>query len=118
MLTMSGLVSGIVPVYQISNVTGASHPDISGDWIVWADGRNGNSDIYAYNLATGEERPLCTNSANQLSPFISGNLIVWEDMRNPTTNRYGDIYAYRSDQTRPCGIPSPAKFGASEPGWR
>jgi len=98
-LIMSGLVSGTVPISQIPNVTGANVPDISGDWIVWVDGRNGNSDIYGYNLATGEEKPICTNSTSQWQPRIWGNLIVWQDKRNAPTSNYYDIYAY--DLSRP-----------------
>lgn len=97
--TIGGLVSSTVPVFQVPGVTGGSEPDISGDWLVWCDGRNGNSDIYAYNISTGVEKAICTNSASQWRPYISGNLIVWEDMRNYPSAENADIYAY--DLSRP-----------------
>lgn len=83
-------------------------PATSGDWVVWADARddaNGNgtldpaeSDIYAYNLKTNEERPICTANSSQVSPSISGDWVVWSDARDdkdgdPTDADY-DIYAY------------------------
>jgi beta propeller repeat protein len=97
--TITGLVSDAVPVFQVPNVTGAKHPDISGNWIVWRDSRNGNEDIFAYNLATGQARAICTDPADQRNPFVSGTLVVWEDDRNRSGNDNTDIYAY--DLSRP-----------------
>ncbi len=50
-----------------------------------------DSDIYMYNLETGERTAICTNSAgDQYAPDIWGDIIVWRDSRNVDT----DIYAY------------------------
>lgn len=73
-----------------------SGPVISGYNVVWVDNRNGNYDIYGYNLLTQAEFIVTNNSASQTSPAISGNTVVWQD------NRHGhyDIYAmvlYGSD---------------------
>jgi beta propeller repeat protein len=58
---------------------------------VWADARNGELDIYMYDLSTGEETPVCTSFGRQDLPAISsGGQIVWEDSRN---GNY-DIYMY------------------------
>ncbi|WP_165394850.1 PKD domain-containing protein [Methanofollis fontis] len=65
-------------------------PDIDGELIVWMDYRNGNYDIYLYNLTSGEERPICTDPADQWDPVISENWIVWDDERNGNH----DIYLY------------------------
>jgi beta propeller repeat protein len=46
-----------------------SSPAVSGEWVVWEDGRDQNSaDIYAYNLKTGKERAVCTAERGQRSP--------------------------------------------------
>jgi len=66
-------------------------PAISGNFIVWGDGRNGNWDIYMYDIsAGGPEIQITTNSASQSYPEISGTRIVWEDYRNGNW----DIYMY------------------------
>ena len=74
-------------------------PDIYGNKIVWHDGRNGNNDIYMYDLgADGKfgtqddvgEVQITDNIAQQYEPAIHGNKIVWEDGRNGNW----DIYMY------------------------
>jgi beta propeller repeat protein len=57
-------------------------PAISGDRFVWQDNRNGNWDIYMFDLATGVEAQITTDPNQQLSPAISGDRIVWEDSRS------------------------------------
>lgn len=66
------------------------NPSISGDRIVWHDSRNGNNDIYLYDLGTNTERRITTNADDQRYPSISGDKIVWQDFRN---GNY-DIYLY------------------------
>ena len=63
---------------------------ISGDRAVWVDNRNGNTDIYMYDLATQTEVQITTNTAGQMYPAISGDKIVWSDGRNGGW----DIYMY------------------------
>jgi len=54
-----------------------SMPAISGDRIVWRDTRNGNNDVYMYDLATRTESRVTTDPGQQNYPRISGDRIVW-----------------------------------------
>jgi beta propeller repeat protein len=69
-----------------------SYLKMSGNHLVWADNRNGNSDIYMYNIATGVETPVCVNSAEQRAPEIFGDRIVWTDFRQ--NGVFCDVYMY------------------------
>lgn len=64
--------------------------DIDGQIAVWQDSRNGNWDIYTYNLATSTEKRLTTETADQQRPRVSGNRVVWQDRRSGND----DIYMY------------------------
>jgi len=85
--------------FLISGGTGLQQsPDISGHLVVWQDDRNGNWDIYGYNLITRQEFQITTDGANQPHPAISGLLVAWEDSRDTPTNIYytwldGDVIA-------------------------
>ncbi|MFH1100427.1 MAG: CARDB domain-containing protein [Methanobacteriota archaeon] len=84
------------PTFHIST---GMRPVISGNKIVWHDYRNGNYDIYLYDLGpdgmfgttddSGEIR-ITTDPMYQAGAVISGNKIVWHDNRN---GNY-DIYLY------------------------
>jgi len=69
-------------------------PAISGDIVVWQDSRNmkvSGWDIYGYDLATGEEFPVCTAPGKQEAAAIDGKVVVWQDER--TLDATGsDIY--------------------------
>jgi beta propeller repeat protein len=66
-------------------------PAIYGDNVVWADTRNGNPDIYLYNLVSGSEKQITSEPSDQVRPKIYRDLIVWEDYRNTP---YSRIYLY------------------------
>jgi len=82
--------SDAIEIRITTNSSDQVYPAISGDRIVWQDYRNGNWDVYLYDLSTGTETPITTNFSNQWSPAISGDRIVWQDYRNGNT----DIYLY------------------------
>jgi len=56
---------------------------------VWRDYRNGNWDIYGYDLSTSTEFPICINLNDQWDPVVYGDLVVWWDHRNGNWDIYG-----------------------------
>ena len=70
-------------------VAGSTAPALYGDMVVWVDCRNGNEDIFGYNIATGEEFQITSNEKDQKSPAIYENIVVWEDNRNGQWDIYG-----------------------------
>ena len=78
--------------FVVCNASGnQGSPRISGDIVVWADNRNGNTDIYGYNLSDGSEFPVCTNSSDQTNPDVdnASDTVVWQDDRNGNDDIYG-----------------------------
>lgn len=92
-------------------------PVIYGDIIAWTDTRNvnltgdegnltlqdvlsSNSDIYMYNISSGEEIQVTNNTSWQEGPTIHEDRIVWADLRNAdlTSDNWldwnVDIYMY------------------------
>jgi beta propeller repeat protein len=73
------------------------NPDIEHTYIVWQDNRNGDWDIYAYDLDKQVEYAICTADGNQTNPSMGmGNIldepiIAWQDDRNGNN----DIYGYK-----------------------
>ena len=78
----------ITPICTESNDQG--DPYIYKDKIVWEDYRNGNWDVYMYDLSTGQEKQITTDPADQGLAKIYGDKIVWVDNRNGNW----DIYMY------------------------
>ncbi len=75
----------------------ASNPDVYNNVVVWQDHRNGNWDIYGYNLTTKTTFPIITNTADQthpaitFSPSLGGYVVVWQDARDGDWDIYGAI---------------------------
>lgn len=59
-----------------------TEPAIDGDLVVWNDDRNGNADLYLYDLQAKEERPLVVGSGRQSRPAIDGELVAFTDDRD------------------------------------
>jgi hypothetical protein len=56
---------------------------------VWDDLRNGNWDIYGYDLSTSTDFPICTIRNSLFEPEICCNIVVWHDLRNGNWDIYG-----------------------------
>lgn len=56
----------------------ALDPAVDGTLVAWTDDRNHNAEIYARDLATGEERRITNDPLVDQSAAIGGNIIAWE----------------------------------------
>lgn len=74
------------------------YASIDGNKIVYHDNRNGNFDIYMYDMETRTETRITTNTANQGFPDISGDKVVWHDERNGNHDIY--MYDLKTDTER------------------
>jgi len=69
----------------------AINPAISGDIVAWEDRRDGNYEIYAKDLSTGEVRRVTDSPLfRDMRPAVSGTRIVWEKCNTVTC----DIWSY------------------------
>jgi len=68
-------------------------PITPGRRVVYADARNGASDIYLTDTVAGGEFRLTDDGADQLAPAISGNRVVWTDLRDTSSgSATADVY--------------------------
>ena len=104
LILVSSTASASITEKWITNHGTASLPAIYGNTIVWQDERNGNSDIYIYDLSTKKETHT-TNLSNQTYPAIYGNKVVWADDRNGGS----DIYMYDISTKKETRITSKGK---------
>jgi beta propeller repeat protein len=58
------------------NVSEQRNPIVNDKFVVWQDDRNGEWDIYGYNLSSHTEFPICTNPSDQEGPTVSGDIVV------------------------------------------
>jgi beta propeller repeat protein len=73
-----------------TNPGGENWPDIYGDIVVWSDYRNGNGDIYGYNLFNGTEFRITTNPDGQGGAAIYEDKVVYVDNRDFNTGGQRD----------------------------
>lgn len=90
LMMLAGLAQALPPsqITDELDTTKAGRPDVSGDLIVWKDNRNGNWDIYMYDIGGGGESPVSTEPHYQNLPVTNGFVIVWQDDRNGTWDLY------------------------------
>jgi beta propeller repeat protein len=86
---------------------GSMAPAIYGNMVVWVDCRNGNEDIFGYDLSTEKEFQITFNEKSQKSPAIYKTMVVWEDNRHGNWDIYGTDISTLSPTT---GIPSRYKL--------
>ncbi|HCN10383.1 MAG TPA: hypothetical protein DIT01_20840 [Lentisphaeria bacterium] len=65
------------------------NPAIDDPFVVWQDNRNGDWDIYGFDLRSGKELEICKGPGDQTNPAVHGSTVVWQD------NRGGDWDIYR-----------------------
>jgi len=78
-------------------------PNIWGHIVIWQDDRNGDWDIYGYNLVTKKEFRITDNEYDQTDPAISGDTVVWVDLRDTIPT----IWAAYMDPVDIADCPSP-----------
>ena len=89
-----------------SHPKGEYFPDIYENYIIWDDNRNGNFDIYMYDIRNGQEIMIINDPHPQYNGAIYGNYVVWNDFRKGEDN--GDIYMYNintGSETPVCTAP-------------
>ena len=101
---------------KIQKITGEgampANPAVDGDFIVWTDYRNGNGDIYLYDIQSGQERQLTSERAEEVFPDISDGRIVWMGNNDGYWNIYSATVGGRAQPTvAPTGFPTVAPTG-------
>ena len=65
-------------------------PAISGNRIVWADARNGNMDVYMFDLAKNTESRLTSSPDFEGLPEIVGSTVMWTRLERTITGDQGE----------------------------
>jgi beta propeller repeat protein len=74
------------PIQLTTDQASQIDPAISGDIVVYTDLRNGNEDVYTYDLSSGTETRITSSSANQRLNDVSESRIVYTDLSPPAAH--------------------------------
>lgn len=91
--------------------------DMYQDKVVWVDKRDGNWDIFMYDLTSQQEVRITNDPTDQFDPKVCGNRIVWLDNRNALPTQHFDIYTYDLNtgvETKITETPSVIHFACDE----
>lgn len=67
-------------IRRITNNTGGQfYPVIYDQWIVWADNRNTQFDLYGFNLLRNAELQLTNTNENETRPYINDKWVLFEN---------------------------------------
>ena len=79
-------------------------PAIRGNLVAWTDSRDGNMEIYAKDLVTGEERRITDNPLRDELPAVGEGTIVWQSCASSACQIYA--YDWATGTTRQISAPS------------
>ena len=69
-----------------TNLYGKYNPAIYGNWVVWADNRNTNLDIYGFDLFRFREFQITQTPEDETRPYLNGPwLVCMENSQGPQT---------------------------------
>jgi beta propeller repeat protein len=83
--------SGPMVDITASSGSNSNEPSVGGKLVAWQDDRDGNYEIYAKNLQTGEERRITSSSDADQKPAVNNGIIVWQRCYSSATC---DIFSY------------------------
>ncbi len=85
---------------NLTNAAGSNalDPSVSGSLVAWTDDRNGNAEIYARDLQTGEERRITDSPMVDQSASVGGTLVAWERCDGYACDVF--VYDWSTGQTR------------------
>ena len=63
-----------------------SHVHIAGDVVAWSDDRNGNLDVFLYDLLDGQTYQLTSDPSNQVVGDLTPDRVVYHDQRLGDSN--------------------------------
>jgi beta propeller repeat protein len=68
-------------------------PVLSGSRVIWADNRDGDYDLYQWDLSSELESPIVQAMGDQMAPSLDEDDLVWVDRRKPPYDaKSGDIW--------------------------
>ena len=80
-------------------------PAVFDNVVVWGDYRNGNWDVYAYDLDTGTEVEIATGPSYQRDATIFAGTIAYENVLSPTKPSSIGIYDLATEDHRYVSVP-------------